>query len=118
MWRSHNSEALGMALLVERSAKNRRLNGRRGKTNFKKKVKKNRFLSENYQNLRRDQRQKQALLLPPVTGPEKRWNNKRSVKRRKTNREKQTGKALENPPCGPIMWALLQVTVCLNSSAL
>lgn len=40
MCRSHNSEVLGMGLLVERRAKNRRLNGRRGKTNFKKKVEK------------------------------------------------------------------------------
>lgn len=40
MWHSHNSEALGTALLVEKESKEQKAEGEEGKNGFKKKVKK------------------------------------------------------------------------------
>lgn len=40
MWPSHNTKALGTALLVEKARKEKKAEGEEGKNEFKKKVKK------------------------------------------------------------------------------
>lgn len=118
MWHSHNSEALGTALLVEKESKEQKAEGEEGKNEFKKKVKKTDFCQKIIRIWGTIKGESRPFSRLQWRVQKKRWNNKRNVKRRKTNKERQTGKALKKPPCGPIIWAPLQVTVSLNGSAL
>lgn len=60
---------------------------------------------------------------PPaaVVRPEKETEQQKNIKKRKTNRETERERGEQDcreAPCGPIIWAALQVKLWLRASAL